>query len=236
VTSERRILAGHRFANEADYEAALRDYNKIEEIKKKIDFHNAEAIESLYNELQTGGITFESILGQEFDDEVYEAYMNYCKKGAGSLGEKKANKTSVGKNVNTGNKKGISLEDFDEDMQAQILKELKKKDRIRRGILIACALVAAGCLTYFGIYEYIQVNLTYSSNRMASNRLTREQVMELFRTNKISPAFEPMKVDDLIETIKQYNQNKLVIWDMEDLSLSSRYANRMHRYRYSVAI
>lgn len=44
------------------------------------------------------------------------------------------------------------------------------------------------------------------------------------------------KTDDLIETIKQYNQNKLVIWDMEDFSLSSRYANRMHRYRYSVAI
>lgn len=28
----------------------------------------------------------------------------------------------------------------------------------------------------FGIYEYIQVNLAYSSNRIASNRLTRERV------------------------------------------------------------
>ena len=46
---------------------------------------------------------------------------------------------------------------------------------------------------HFGIYEYIQVNLTYSSNRMASNRLTREQVIDLFRTNKVSVSFEPIK-------------------------------------------
>ena len=54
---------------------------------------------------------------------------------------------------------------------------------------------------HFGIYEYIQVNLAYSSNRMASNRLTRQQVEEVYRTNKVATAFEPMKVDDLIEVL-----------------------------------
>lgn len=29
---------------------------------------------------------------------------------------------------------------------------------------------------HYGIYEYIQVYLTYSSNRMASNRLTRNEL------------------------------------------------------------
>ncbi len=52
---------------------------------------------------------------------------------------------------------------------------------------------------HFGIYEYLQVNLAYSSSRMASNRLTRNQVIELYRTGKISVAFEPMKVDDIYE-------------------------------------
>lgn len=52
---------------------------------------------------------------------------------------------------------------------------------------------------HFGIYEYIQVNLAYSSCRMASNRLTREQVLDIYRTDRVSVAFEPMKVDDLIE-------------------------------------
>ncbi len=47
---------------------------------------------------------------------------------------------------------------------------------------------------HFGIYEYLQVNLAYSSSCMASNRLTREQVPEIYRTGKVSVAFEPNPV------------------------------------------
>lgn len=52
---------------------------------------------------------------------------------------------------------------------------------------------------HFGIYEYIQVNLAYSSSRMASNRLTRNQVEEIYRTNRITTSFEATKVDDIVE-------------------------------------
>lgn len=84
---------------------------------------------------------------------------------------------------------------------------------------------------HFGIYEYIQVNLTYSSNRMASNRLTREQVMELFRTNKISPAFEPMKVDDLIETINHFACVRMVVDNIQE-PLSIDFIRRLHHTLY----
>ena len=57
---------------------------------------------------------------------------------------------------------------------------------------------------HFGIYEYIQVNLAYSSNRMASNRLTREQVEDLYRTKKLSVSFEPTKVDDIVEVMNHF--------------------------------
>ena len=57
---------------------------------------------------------------------------------------------------------------------------------------------------HYGIYEYIQVNLAYSSNRMASNRLTRKQVLEMYRTNRITPAFEPTKVDDIFEVANHF--------------------------------
>ena len=57
---------------------------------------------------------------------------------------------------------------------------------------------------HFGIYEYIQVNLAYSSCRMASNRLTRKQVEEIYRTNRITPAFEGNKVDDIVETMNHF--------------------------------
>lgn len=57
---------------------------------------------------------------------------------------------------------------------------------------------------HFGIYEYIQIELTYHSNRMASNRLARKQVEEVYRTGKVTSAFEPMKVDDLVETVNHF--------------------------------
>ena len=45
-----------------------------------------------------------------------------------------------------------------------------------------------------GLYDYVQIDLTYSSSRMASNRLTRGQVESIFRKGKVRESFEPMKV------------------------------------------
>lgn len=64
---------------------------------------------------------------------------------------------------------------------------------------------------HYGIYEYIQLNLTYSSNRMASNRLTRNEIEEIYRTNKITSSFEPAKVDDIIETVNHFAAVRFVI-------------------------
>ena len=156
MTSERKIIGGHRFMNEADYEAARRDLIKIEEIKAKIDFKNPKSVETLYNELQTGRITFESVLGQEFDDEVYEIYTNFQQ---GSV----QNRSFMKEEDN----KKISLDDFDEDMQEQILHEMKRKEQKRRLILIMCALVAVVCLAYFGVYEYMSMRTDRDAQALA---------------------------------------------------------------------
>lgn len=55
--------------------------------------------------------------------------------------------------------------------------------------------------SFHGLYDYVQVNLTYSSCRMASNRLTRQQVSTIFTKGKVSVSFEPMKVSDLVEVL-----------------------------------
>ena len=74
---------------------------------------------------------------------------------------------------------------------------------------------------HYGIYEYLQVNLAYSSSRMASNRLTRRQVVELYRTGKISVAFEPMKVDDVYEIDNHFRACKYAVDNLiEPLHLS----------------
>lgn len=80
---------------------------------------------------------------------------------------------------------------------------------------------------HFGIYEYIQVNLAYSSNRMASNRLTKKQVEEAYRTNKITTAFEPMKVDDLIEVMNHFLCAQYVV-DSISAPLTQSYIKKLH--------
>ena len=54
---------------------------------------------------------------------------------------------------------------------------------------------------YHGLYDYIQINLTYSSCRMASCRLTRSQVEHIFRKGKVKDMFESVKVSDVIEVL-----------------------------------
>ena len=81
---------------------------------------------------------------------------------------------------------------------------------------------------HYGVYEYIQVNLTYSSNRMASNRLTRNEVEEVYRTNKISTSFEPVKVDDIIETINHFSAVKYIV-DNITAPVSQALIKKLHR-------
>ena len=81
---------------------------------------------------------------------------------------------------------------------------------------------------HFGIYEYLQVNLAYSSSRMASNRLTREQVEDLYRTNKLRVAFEPTKVDDIIEIMNHFICTK----EMVDTIMEPLSPSLIRRYHY----
>lgn len=80
---------------------------------------------------------------------------------------------------------------------------------------------------HFGIYEYLQVNLAYSSSRMASNRLTREQVMEVYRTGKISVAFEPMKIDDLVEISNHFRAGQYMVDTIAD-PITTAWLRKLH--------
>ena len=81
---------------------------------------------------------------------------------------------------------------------------------------------------HYGIYEFIQVNLAYSSSRMASNRLTRQQVMDVYRTGKVSVAFEPMKVDDLVEIANHFRCVQYMVDTLAE-PLTSIYIRKLHQ-------
>lgn len=207
------VLGGHRFVGRDECEAAQRDYAKIQEIRKKIDFNHKESVSRLYGDLQTGAISFETVLGQDFDDEVYEAYTKY--EQACDISNQ-VSRTSVGKKAKTSGtktnaeskgKKRISLDDFDKDMQEQILLELQKKERRRRGILLVCALVAVGCLVYFGIYEYMTIRTERDAQKLSSAIKDEPQI------------FTPENVDDkyYAQLTDPENGTPIVLKKYEDL-------------------
>lgn len=80
---------------------------------------------------------------------------------------------------------------------------------------------------YHGLYDYIQINFCYSSNRLASNRLMLTQVEEVYKKGKVSVGFEPIKVDDLIEAYNHFDCVGHII-DTAVNRISQSYIRKLH--------
>lgn len=80
---------------------------------------------------------------------------------------------------------------------------------------------------YHGLYDYVQIDFTYSSSRMASNRLTRKQVESIFRKGKVRESFEPMKVSDLIEVMNHCVCIDYILDNIQE-PLSTKFIRKLH--------
>ena len=75
--------------------------------------------------------------------------------------------------------------------------------------------------------DFVVIDLTYSSSRMASCRLTRQQVETIFRKGKIRESFEPMKVSDVIEVLNHIHcVNYILDYVMEPLT--QKFIRKLH--------
>ncbi len=80
---------------------------------------------------------------------------------------------------------------------------------------------------FHGLYDYVQTDLTYSSSRMASNRLTCQQVETIFKKGKVSVSFEPMKVSDLVEVLNHCVCVDYILDHVEE-PLSQKFIKHLH--------
>ena len=80
---------------------------------------------------------------------------------------------------------------------------------------------------FHGLYDYVQTDLTYSSSRMASNRLTCQQVETIFKKGKVSVSFEPMKVSDLVEVLNHWVCVDYILDNVEE-PLSQKFIKHLH--------
>lgn len=55
-----------------------------------------------------------------------------------------------------------------------------------------------------GIYHRTQIDLTYNSNHIEGNRLTKEQTRYIFETNTLGITAENTRIDDILETVNHF--------------------------------
>ncbi len=151
MAANRYEVEGRIFYNRSEYEAALRDSEKIREIKTTYNLENPEDVRQVYAYLAGGSYRFESIVGDDFDDQIFELYskMKDSPKKFTEQGKKKDNIKQPKKT----NKK-LSLEDCDEELKEAVKAEIKKQERKRAILIITFSIVALVCFGYFGIYYY----------------------------------------------------------------------------------
>ena len=160
-------VEGRRFRNAGEYQAALRDKELIDSITGSLDLDNPKDIEKLYLELKNGKYTFESIVGRQFDDNIYELYQRIKAEERAKAEEKTARKEKRRqqaekiRNLSRSSKKQnkqehrARLEDFDKDMQRQIVAVLRKKEQKRKMLIAGCLFMCIVSFGYLGAYYQV---------------------------------------------------------------------------------
>ena len=147
--------AGRQFRTEADYKLALHDKAEIEKIKKQRNTDTPEQIDALLADIAQGKIRLYTILKEDFTEELQDKKETLLKAGEGFGKEDKRKKPAGRRKASSGKSKShTSLDEFDADMQKRILREMKKREYIRRGIVAVCSLLVVGSLAYLADYSY----------------------------------------------------------------------------------
>ncbi|MDE7445997.1 MAG: class B sortase [Lachnospiraceae bacterium] len=217
MTADSLTVGGKRFRTRADYEAAVRDQKKIDTIKSRANLNDPKQLYELFKELQSGVYQFESPVGTDFDDEIYEKIEELKEKGITAENAGKTvdiRKAKAGKKIQRTKKvkKTANLDDYDQDMQKQILAELKKQEKRRKLIVTLASVVAVLCFGYFGVYYFFSVRTSMDYNQLAE--LKGSEV--LAETNHISNDFGIHKTSvllpDVLDEYKTlYEKNKKLI-------------------------
>ncbi len=217
--AEGHIVAGRQFRTKTDYEAALRDKKKIDKICSEYDLKNPEAVLELYGKLKAGDYRFETMVGNDFDDKIYELSERQkdgkesSKEGRKKQGRVKGKKVQKKGNAATDGKNSVSLEDLDKEMQREVAAQLKARDRRRKLLVALCTAGAVLCFGYFGVYYYLAEKTDNDYSQLAdlknSDALANTSTEE---TLVVRGQEEEIELPDVLDEYKTlYNKNRRLI-------------------------
>lgn len=212
------IVRGRSFRTGNDYQAALRDERRIAIIEKKYENVDMPGKEHIINVLNNGEIKFETLVGEDF---IYELEEKFNKLKETNTKHKKSSaspklitkKKEIIVKKEKANKKPEpkkSLEDYDEEMQAFIKKELYLQEKSRRRTVLICSLIAVLCMGYVFFYYYLYEKNSSEYNHLAS---LKEDTVETDTQVHINYTKEKEKKDLVVleKYKKLFSQNKSLI-------------------------
>ena len=167
-------LRGRTFRTKTDYARAWHDNRVITQIEASLNKSDITQVSNLRRSLENNKIKFESILGQDFLDEIVSLEQKLLTEATEEEAidkratikknklKDKASKSDSNTKLKTKKpkaEKAQALDDYDPDMKHEILRELKKAQR-RRSILLSvlglCVVFSVGYLIYY--YSYYEKN------------------------------------------------------------------------------
>ena len=217
-------VLGRSFRTKQDYDLALNDAKQIDRIKKNTDFDDIDAIRELLNELHGRQIRFYTILGDDFIEEVEERELYLVqnppqskkKKGriAKTAGKAGVSKVAVKKTVSSSKSKNGKSKDFNEydpDMQAYILEELKRQEKKRKISVALLGLLATACLSYvvFYYYQYEKNSVDYDNLVQLKEKDDEKAKESGYKITIVNESEEMPPILAKYETL--YNKNKKLI-------------------------
>ena len=167
-------LRGRTFRTKTDYARAWHDNRVITQIEASLNKSDITQVSNLRRSLENNKIKFESILGQDFLDEIVSLEQELLTEATEEEAidkratikknklKDKASKSDSNTKLKTKKpkaEKARALDDYDPDMKHEILRELKKAQR-RRSIILSvlglCVVFSVGYLIYY--YSYYEKN------------------------------------------------------------------------------
>ncbi|MBO4846787.1 MAG: class B sortase [Lachnospiraceae bacterium] len=206
-------VGGRVFRDIESYKAARRDFDSIEDIKERHDLTRIEDVERIRDNIINGNYRFETMLGDDFLDELDELLETLKKDKALSQNERKGfklfNKEEKTKDVKEQirEKKNIS---HDEELEAEIKRQIKIKERKRKIMVALLSVVALACIGYLIFYYtmYAKNDAEYSdlSELIDDTVTSKEYSVNIVHEDKTIPPV-------LKKYEKLYQKNKkLVGW------------------------
>ena len=200
-------IGGRSFRDIESYKAAKRDFDNIEAIKSRHDLTKLEDVKKIRDNIEEGNYRFESMLGDDFLDELEELIAQLEEDKALSRTGRKGFKPF--KNKETKNEPQYS-EKKDEKLDAEIKRQVKKREIKRKAMIVIASLVSLGCIVYLAFYYtlYAKNDVQYSN---LSDLIDEESTPKEYSVNIVHEDTTMPPVLKKYEKLYQKNK-KLVGW------------------------